>query len=119
MFDSIIRQWYTDAMDDRRRTLAAISVIVGFLLLVAIVVGVLISGKKILSPVPEDDAIKIIFVSPTEVVTPTPSATPTPSPKSTTTKTPAPTKKPASPTPTTGTSATITPTLTKTPTPTP
>jgi hypothetical protein len=73
-------------MDDRRRTLAAITLIVGFLVLVAVIVGVLVSGRKVLSPVPEDDsAIKIIFVTPTPTqmpltVTPTvqPKATPTP-----------------------------------------
>jgi hypothetical protein len=56
-------------MDDRRRTLAAITLIVGFLVLVAVIVGVLVSGKKILSPVPEDSAIKIIFVTPTPAST--------------------------------------------------
>jgi hypothetical protein len=56
-------------MDDRRRTLAAIALIVGFLVLVAVIVGVLVSGKKILSPVPEDSAIKIIFVTPTPAST--------------------------------------------------
>ena len=43
-------------MDDRRRTLAAVTVIIGFLVLVAVIVGVLVSGKQIISPVPEDDA---------------------------------------------------------------
>ncbi len=53
-------------MDDRRRTLAAITLIVGFLIFVAVIVGVLVSGRRVLSPVPEDDsAIKIIFVTPT------------------------------------------------------
>ena len=56
-------------MDDRRRTLAAITVIIGILVLVSIVVGMLVSGKKILSPVPEDNAIKIIFVSPSTIPT--------------------------------------------------
>jgi hypothetical protein len=75
-------------MDDRRRTLAAITLIVGFLILVAVIVGVLMSGKKILSPVPEDtSAIKIIFVTPTPtqipisvtiVPTTKPTAKPTP-----------------------------------------
>lgn len=65
-------------MDDRRRTLAAITVIIGFLVLVSIVVGVLVSGKKVLSPVPEDNAIKIIFVSPSPI--PVVSATPTQKP---------------------------------------
>ncbi len=60
---------------DRRRTLAAITLIVGFLVLVAVVVGVLVSGRKIVSPVPEDtSAIKIIFVT----STPIPTAKPTP-----------------------------------------
>jgi hypothetical protein len=52
-------------MDDRRRTLAAITIIVGFLILVAVIVGILVSGKKMVSPIPEDtSAIKIIFVTP-------------------------------------------------------
>ncbi len=59
-------------MDDRRRTLAAITVIVGFLVLIAVIVGVLVTGKKIISPVPEDtSAIKIIFVTPTPNAVPT------------------------------------------------
>lgn len=66
-FDSFIAQWYTGIMDDRRRTLAAITILVGFFVLVALVVGVLFSGKKILSPVPDESAIKIIFVTPTAV----------------------------------------------------
>jgi hypothetical protein len=69
-------------MDDRRRTLAAITLIVGFLVLVAIIVGVLVSGRKVLSPVPEDEsAIKIIFITPTP--TQVPIASPTVKPKST------------------------------------
>ncbi len=65
-------------MDDRRRTLAAITLIVGFLVLVAVVVGILVSAKKIVSPVPEDDsAIKIIFITPTPTQVPI-SVTPTP-----------------------------------------
>ena len=93
-------------MDDRRKTLAAITVIIGFLVLVAIVVGVLVSGKKILSPVPEDEAIKIIFVTPTPAASPSPTETPTPTKK--------PTKAPtATPKPTT--SPTSTPSATPTP----
>lgn len=110
-------------MDDRRRTLAAITVIIGFLVLVALIVGVLVSGKKILSPVPEDDAIKIIFVSPTQIATPTSTGTPTPTLRVVTTKAPTATPKPTtgstSPTktPTPTGSATATPTKTPTPTP--
>lgn len=65
-------------MDDRRRTLAAITVIIGILVIVSIVVGILMSGKKVLSPVPEDSAIKIIFISPTPL--PAVSVTPTKKP---------------------------------------
>jgi len=61
-------------MDERKRTLAAITVLMGFLVLVAIIVGVIVNSKKVISPVPEDDAIKIIFVSPT--IYPAVSATP-------------------------------------------
>lgn len=95
-------------MDDRKRTLAAITVIIGFLVLVAIVVGALVSGKKILSPVPEDEAIKIIFVTPTPVSSPSPTETPTATPKATRTPTKTPTPKPSA-TPTATTSATPTP----------
>jgi hypothetical protein len=63
-------------MDDRKRTLAAITVIIGILVLVSVVVGMLVSGKKILSPVPEDNAIKIIIVSPSPIPTITPTLTP-------------------------------------------
>ncbi len=65
-------------MDDRRKTLAAITILVGFFLIIAIIVGVLVSGKKILSPVPDEGAIRIIFVSPTPL--PAVSVTPTPTP---------------------------------------
>ncbi len=65
-------------MDDRRKTLAAITILVGFFLIVAIIVGVLVSGKKILSPVPDEGAIRIIFVSPPPL--PAVSVTPTPTP---------------------------------------
>lgn len=71
-------------MDDRSRTLAAVTVIIGILVLVAIIVGVLVSGKKVLSPVPDDNAIRIIFVSPSPLPTlsPTPLTSPTATPKS-------------------------------------
>lgn len=77
-------------MDDRRRTLAAITVIVGFILIVAMIIGVLVTGKKVLSPVPEDPAIKIMFVTPTPipVATATPSMSPTMTPKGTPAKKP-------------------------------
>ena len=64
-------------MDDRRRTLAAITVLLGFIVLVAIIVGVVVSAKKTVSPVPEEGAIKIIFTTPTP--TPIVEQAPTPS----------------------------------------
>ncbi|OGG28409.1 hypothetical protein A3A64_03670 [Candidatus Gottesmanbacteria bacterium RIFCSPLOWO2_01_FULL_48_11] len=81
-------------MDDRRRTLAAITVLLGILVLAAIVVGVVVSAKKTVSPVPEEGAIKIIFTTPTPTPVSSPSATLSPSP---TTK--ATTKPTATPTP--------------------
>lgn len=69
-----------ECMDDRRRTLAAVALIGGFLILVAVIVGVLVSGKKVLSPLPEDTAIKIIFITPTPTQSPmltTPTVKPT------------------------------------------
>ncbi|MEK7129539.1 MAG: hypothetical protein AAB803_00830 [Patescibacteria group bacterium] len=69
-------------MDDRRRTLAAVTLLFGFFILIAIVVGVLFSGRKPVSPVPEDNAIKIIFISPTPGPLASPSATPGPTQKS-------------------------------------
>jgi len=52
-------------MDDRKRTLAAITVLVGILILAIIIIGVIVSARRVISPVPEDDAIKIIFITPT------------------------------------------------------
>lgn len=70
-------------MDDRTRTLAAVTVIVGVVLLVALIVGLLVSGNKVVSPVPDDNAIRIIFVSPSPIPTlsPTPLVSPTATPK--------------------------------------
>lgn len=71
-------------MDDRRKTLTAIAIIIGFFVLVIVVAVAIISGKKIVSPVPEDNAIKIIFISPTQ--TPTPSSLPSETPSVSPTK---------------------------------
>ena len=102
-------------MDDRQKTIAALTIIAGFIVLVIIIVGVLISGKKVISPVPDEGAIKVIFISPTQVPiipdsTATPEVTLQPAKKTDVT----PTKKP---TPTT-TSVSVTPTKGSTPTPT-
>jgi len=68
-------------MDDQKKTLAAITLVVGFLVLVVVVVGMVISGRKVVSPVPEENEIKIIFVSPTPLPAISPSQTPAPTPK--------------------------------------
>ena len=76
-------------MDDRRKTIAAITLITGIVILVVVVLGVVASAKKILSPVPDESAIRVIFITPTPVVASSPSAVPTEA----ITKKPTPTKK--------------------------
>ncbi len=68
-------------MNDRSKTLTAVAIIIGFFVLVIVILGVIITRKQIVSPVPEDNAIKIIFVTPTPVSTSsaTPNVSPTPS----------------------------------------
>lgn len=65
IFDSIIAQCYTDVMDDRRKTIAALTIIVGVIVLVVVIVGVVVSSRKVVSPVPDEGAIRVIFISPT------------------------------------------------------
>lgn len=93
-------------MEDKQKTLAAITIIVGVVVLIIVIIGAFVSGKKIVSPVPEEGAIKIIFITPTPTVIPTPATTSSPTP--TKKVTPKPTIKP-----------TATPTSTKSATPTP
>lgn len=97
-------------MDDRRKTIAAVTIIVGIVAFLVLVLIFIVSGKKPLSPVPDEGAIKIIFVSPTPVVVATPSAKLTPTKEATPTKKPTPkptiTQKPS---PTSTASATPTP----------
>jgi hypothetical protein len=71
-------------MDDRTRTVAATSIIIGFFLIVIIIVSLILTSKKVLSPVPEEGGIKIIFLTPTPASMASPSSTlsVTPSPKS-------------------------------------
>lgn len=75
-------------MDDRTKTVAATGIIIGILLLVIIVISILLTGKKVTSPVPEEGAIKIIFLTPTSppaggsLATPSATTTVTPTPKS-------------------------------------
>ena len=61
-------------MDDRTKTVAATGIILGLFLLI-VIVAVLLTGKKFLSPVPEEGAIKIIFLTPTPIGMASPSAT--------------------------------------------
>lgn len=57
-------------MDRRNRRLARLTVLVGIFLLVFIVIGILVTRKKIVSPVPEDSGIKIIILSPSPTLFP-------------------------------------------------
>lgn len=79
-------------MDDRTKTLAAVAIIIGFIVLVVLIVGAFISGKKVVSPVPEEGAIKIIFVTPTPTLV-LPTATLSATPKQTVKQTPKPPAK--------------------------
>jgi len=63
-------------MDDKTKTIAAITIIIGFVVLVLIGILLTIGGKKVVSPVPPESSIKIIFISPTPISVATASATP-------------------------------------------
>ena len=105
-------------MEDRNKTLAAITIIVGVVVLVIVFVGALVARKTIISPVPEEGAIKIIFSTPTPMAVPTAESTVSPTP--TKKVTPKPTAKPTvTPTSTGSATPTKTPTPTRTATPTP
>lgn len=52
-------------MDDRRRTLVAVALIVGVLVIVAVFAGTMMTRTSIVSPLPQESAIKIIFNTPT------------------------------------------------------
>jgi len=54
-------------MEERTKTIAAITILVGIVVLIVVVVGIILSGKKVISPVPPEGSIKIIFISPTLV----------------------------------------------------
>lgn len=96
-------------MDDRKRTLAAITVLVGILVLAIVIIGVVVSARRVVSPVPEDDAIKIIFITPT--IAPAVTVEPIPTEAEVT-----PTKKPTlRPTPTSKPTSGATPSVTPTP----
>ncbi|MBI5614191.1 hypothetical protein HY947_04670 [Candidatus Gottesmanbacteria bacterium] len=62
--------------EDRSRTLAAVTVIIGAILIVVLVVGIVLTRNTLVSPVPESNAIKIIFLTPTPSVIPAPPASP-------------------------------------------
>ncbi len=99
-------------MDDRRKTIAALTLITGFVILIVVVFGVVMSRGKILSPVPDESVIRVIFISPTPVVVSSPTAVPT----EVITKKPTPTKKPVVATGTPKPTIATTPTLSTTPT---
>jgi len=65
-------------MEERTKTIAAITILVGIVVLIVIVIGIMLSGKKVISPVPAEGSIKIIFISPTQIPTVAASASATP-----------------------------------------
>ena len=52
-------------MDDRRKTVAALTIIVGVIVFIVVIIGIVVSGRKVISPVPDEGAIRVIFISPT------------------------------------------------------
>ncbi len=52
-------------MEERTKTIAAISILIGVAALILIIIGVVVTGKKVVSPIPTEGAIKIIFITPT------------------------------------------------------
>lgn len=67
------------SMDDRTKTVAATGILIAIVIFIVLVIGIIITAKRTVSPVPEEGAIKIIFVSPSPLipsVTTTPSVTP-------------------------------------------
>ena len=52
-------------MEERTKTIAAISILIGVAALILIIIGVVVTGKKVVSPIPSEGAIKIIFITPT------------------------------------------------------
>ncbi len=54
-------------MEDRTKTVAAITILIGFVVLIIIVMGIIFAGRKVVSPVPPEGSIKIIFISPTPI----------------------------------------------------
>lgn len=56
-------------MDDKRKTVMAVIVIIAFMAIIIISLAALLSRKNTLSPVPDEPAIRIIFITPTPVIT--------------------------------------------------
>ena len=63
-------------MNDRQKTVAAVAIILGFIFIVVIIVGAIVSKKNVVSPIPDDAAIKITFVTPSPTAEASPSAAP-------------------------------------------
>lgn len=63
-------------MDDRQKTIAALTIIALVVVCIVIIIGLVVSSRRVVSPVPDEGAIKVIFISPTTKlsapVTPTP-----------------------------------------------
>lgn len=67
-------------MEERTKTIAAVAILIGIAALILIIIGVVVTGKKVVSPIPDEGAIKIIFITPSPSV-PLPTATLSATPK--------------------------------------
>ena len=52
-------------MDERRKTLAAFTVLIGFFVFILVIIGVILSSRSVVSPVPDERVIRVIFTTPT------------------------------------------------------
>lgn len=55
-------------MDDRKKTIAAITIIFGVVVCIVVIIGLVVSRSHVVSPVPEESAIRVIFISPTPLL---------------------------------------------------
>ncbi len=65
-------------MEERTKTIAAIAILIGFAAIILIIIGIVVTGKKVVSPIPTDSAIKIIFITPTSEPVRVATSSPTP-----------------------------------------
>lgn len=52
-------------MDERKKTLAAVTVLVGIIIFIIIIIGVIVSSRNVVSPIPDEQVLRVIFITPT------------------------------------------------------